>query len=103
MMLTGKNIQPKRAKRMGLVDQLVDPNALETAAIQAAKVVSMNCNDHTYSGKELANGSRKINREKNITRRVMEDTPVRKLVFKKVALCRCQIFARLSFSLCGLC
>lgn len=54
---------------MGLVDQLVDPNALETAAIQAAK--------------ELANGSRKINREKNITRRVMEDTPVRKLVFKK--------------------
>lgn len=69
MMLTGKNIQPKRAKRMGLVDQLVDPNALETAAIQAAK--------------ELANGSRKINREKNITRRVMEDTPVRKLVFKK--------------------
>lgn len=36
MMLTGKNIKPDKAKRMGLVNVVVDPNALERAAITAA-------------------------------------------------------------------
>jgi enoyl-CoA hydratase/long-chain 3-hydroxyacyl-CoA dehydrogenase len=36
MLLTGKNIKPAKAKKMGLVDLVVDPNALERAAIATA-------------------------------------------------------------------
>ena len=34
MMLTGKNIYPKQAKRMGLVDEVVNKNKLQRAAIK---------------------------------------------------------------------
>lgn len=37
MMLTGKNIKPDRAKKMGLVDMVVDPAALESVCIEQAK------------------------------------------------------------------
>jgi len=37
IMLTGKNVRPAQAKRMGLVDAVADPHALEAAAIQAAR------------------------------------------------------------------
>jgi enoyl-CoA hydratase/long-chain 3-hydroxyacyl-CoA dehydrogenase len=37
MMLTGKNIKPVKAKKMGLVDAVVDPNALERTAISMAE------------------------------------------------------------------
>mmetsp|Transcript_4147 Transcript_4147/g.11582 ORF Transcript_4147/g.11582 Transcript_4147/m.11582 type:complete len:744 (+) Transcript_4147:2-2233(+) len=37
MMLTGKNIPAPRAKKMGLVDTVVDTNALENSALQAAR------------------------------------------------------------------
>ena len=33
MILTGKNIRPKKAKKMGLVDEVVSPMALERAAV----------------------------------------------------------------------
>jgi len=36
MMLTGKNIKPARAKKMGLVDLVVDPSALERNAVATA-------------------------------------------------------------------
>lgn len=36
MMLTGKNIYPQKAKKMGLVDLVVDPAALEKVAIDTA-------------------------------------------------------------------
>ena len=37
MMLTGKNIQAVKAKKMGLVDVVVDPFALESSALAAAQ------------------------------------------------------------------
>ena len=52
MCLTGKNIRPVKAKKMGLVDQLTDPFALEAAAITAAR--------------ELASGARKVIRAPNL-------------------------------------
>lgn len=40
MMLTGQRVKPDKAKRMGLVDQLADPYALENAAVAAAQQLS---------------------------------------------------------------
>jgi len=37
MILTGKNIRPDKAKKMGLVDLVVDAPALETVAITTAQ------------------------------------------------------------------
>lgn len=70
MATAGGNVKPKKAKRSGLVDQLADPFALEAAAIDAAR--------------GLADGSvKKSFRKKNLMARIMEDTPVRNIVFKK--------------------
>ena len=68
---TGKNIKPQQAKRMGLVDQLADPNALEVAALQAAR--------------GLANKSLKIKRKKrNWMEFALEGNPLgRNVLFKK--------------------
>jgi enoyl-CoA hydratase/carnithine racemase len=40
LMLTGKQIKAARAKKMGLVDSVVDPNALERAAIASAELLA---------------------------------------------------------------
>ncbi|RLN93813.1 hypothetical protein BBJ28_00001248 [Nothophytophthora sp. Chile5] len=70
MMLTGKNIQPDKAMRMGLVNQVADPFALESAAIAAAQ--------------QLAAGSLKPKKKsKGIVNRILEDTPMRQVVFNK--------------------
>ena len=37
MILTGKNVRPDKAKKLGLVDLVVDPASLESVAIQQAK------------------------------------------------------------------
>eukprot|EP00596_Hydrurales_sp_CCMP1899_P005173 CAMPEP_0119036246 /NCGR_PEP_ID=MMETSP1177-20130426/3809_1 /TAXON_ID=2985 /ORGANISM="Ochromonas sp, Strain CCMP1899" /LENGTH=699 /DNA_ID=CAMNT_0006995777 /DNA_START=269 /DNA_END=2368 /DNA_ORIENTATION=- len=37
MILTGKNVKPEQAKKMGLIDLVVDPASLEAVAIQQAK------------------------------------------------------------------
>lgn len=37
MTLTGKNIRPDKAKKMGLADIVCDPAALEAVAIDTAK------------------------------------------------------------------
>lgn len=37
MILTGKNVRPDKAKKMGLVDLVVDPASLESVAIRQAK------------------------------------------------------------------
>lgn len=37
MILTGKNIRPDKARKMGLVDLVVDPAALESVAITSAR------------------------------------------------------------------
>jgi enoyl-CoA hydratase/carnithine racemase len=52
LMLTGSNVVPSKAKRLGIVDQTADPNALEFAAIQAAD--------------NLASGKLKPNREPQV-------------------------------------
>lgn len=37
MTLTGKNIRPDKAKKMGLADVVCDPAALEAVAVDTAK------------------------------------------------------------------
>ena len=70
MMLTGKFIKPDKAKKMGLVDLVVDPAALESVAVQQAL--------------GLANGSvRKHERKKDLMARAMEDTPLSSVMFNK--------------------
>lgn len=71
MILTGKNLRPEKAKKVGLVDLLVDPAALENVAIQQAL--------------GLANGTvKKAHRKKDMMARVLEDTPIgRYFMFKK--------------------
>ncbi|CAM9467299.1 unnamed protein product [Chrysoparadoxa australica] len=72
MMLTGSNVRPEKAKKIGLVDQLVDPKSLEAVAIDtAAKLAS----------KELIPKRKK----KSPVNRFIEDTPIgRAIMWKKV-------------------
>lgn len=71
LITTGKNVRPTQAKRMGLVDQLADPHALESAAMQAAR--------------GLADKSLKIKRKKRSWMDwFLERTPMgRNMMFKK--------------------
>lgn len=71
MMLTGKNIRPDKAKKMGLVDLVVDPASLESVAIMQAK--------------GLANGTvKKTSRKTDLMSFITEKTPFgRNYMFKK--------------------
>jgi enoyl-CoA hydratase/long-chain 3-hydroxyacyl-CoA dehydrogenase len=61
MMLTGKDIRPDKAKKMGLVDLVVTPASLEQVAIDSAL--------------QLANGTLKAKKKpKSIANRFLEDT-----------------------------
>ena len=75
LMLQGKNVKPKQAKRMGLVDGLADPNALEHAAVFAAR--------------GLADGSIKMpakrRKKKDVRAKFLEDTPVGRKIFFDMA------------------
>lgn len=70
--VSGKNIRPHKALKMGLVDQLVDPASLETVAVEAAA--------------SLANGSLKPKRKpKALMNKIIEDNPLgRSIMWKKV-------------------
>lgn len=60
MMLTGKDIRPDKARKMGLVDMVVDANSLEEVAIKTAE--------------DLANGTLKVKRKpKALMNRLLED------------------------------
>eukprot|EP00578_Thalassiosira_sp_NH16_P007106 CAMPEP_0181123280 /NCGR_PEP_ID=MMETSP1071-20121207/25806_1 /TAXON_ID=35127 /ORGANISM="Thalassiosira sp., Strain NH16" /LENGTH=821 /DNA_ID=CAMNT_0023208393 /DNA_START=53 /DNA_END=2518 /DNA_ORIENTATION=+ len=63
MMLTGKDIRPPKAKKMGLVDMVVAPQSLESVAIATAE--------------GLANGTIKKSKpkKKSFMNRLIEDTP----------------------------
>ena len=63
MMLTGKDIRPPKAKKMGLVDLVVAPQSLESVAITTAE--------------GLANGTIKKSKpkKKSLMNRFIEDTP----------------------------
>ena len=71
MMLTGKNIKPAKAKKMGLIDDVVCPESLETIAVQVAQ--------------KLASGTMKIKRWKAKGKdKVLEDNFAgRALVFNQ--------------------
>lgn len=70
MMLTGKTIRPDKAKKMGLVHQLTDPSALESAAVQAAESM-------------ISGNMHPKKKKKSLVNRVLEDTPARAIVFNK--------------------
>ncbi|KAL3797061.1 hypothetical protein ACHAW5_007562 [Stephanodiscus triporus] len=63
MMLTGKDIRPAKAKKMGLVDLVVAPQSLESVAISTAE--------------GLANGTvqKSKPKKKSLMNRFIEDTP----------------------------
>ena len=69
MMLTGKNIYPFPAKKMGLVDMVVHPYALKTAAVQAAR--------------KMADGKLSRKFKKPLLGRILEDTPLRSIIFSQ--------------------
>lgn len=70
MILTGKNVRPDKAKKMGLVDLVVDPASLESVAITQAK--------------GLVDGSVKsYKRKRDWMGFFMEATPLSKIMFKK--------------------
>ena len=70
MMLTGKNIYPRQAKRMGLVDDLIHPYGLLSAAKKAAL--------------DLADRPVKRKKKQSILSRALEGTSYgRKLIYKK--------------------
>jgi len=72
MMLTGKDIRPKQAKKMGLVDLVVAPQSLEQTAIDAALSLA---NKKVYTKRK----------EKSIMDKVIENTPIgRYFMWKKV-------------------
>lgn len=70
MMLTGKNIKPDKAKKMGLVDLVVDPVVLEDVCIRQAL--------------GLVDGSVKVGkRKRDWINYFLEETPLSSVVFKK--------------------
>jgi 3-hydroxyacyl-CoA dehydrogenase / enoyl-CoA hydratase / 3-hydroxybutyryl-CoA epimerase len=72
MMLTGKNIFPHQARKMGLVDLVTHRHNLLHAAVSAAR--------------DLASGKLEVDHSKTMADRVIEATPVgRKVVYKKAA------------------
>ena len=73
MMLTGKDIRPPKAKKMGLVDLVVAPQSLEAVTIETAE--------------GLANGTIKKSKpkKKSFINRLIEDTPPgHTIMWKKV-------------------
>jgi len=71
IMLTGNNVRPDKAKKLGLVDLVVDPASLESVAIQQAKGL-------------IAGTVKTTKRKKDWMSFFLEDTPVgRHIMFKK--------------------
>lgn len=72
MMLTGKDIRPKKAKKMGLVDLVVAPASLEKVAIESAL--------------QMANGTLKPKRKsKSLMNKALEDNSLgRKVIWNQV-------------------
>jgi enoyl-CoA hydratase/long-chain 3-hydroxyacyl-CoA dehydrogenase len=72
MMLTGKDVRPDKAKKMGLVDMVVASQSVEAVAIQSAI--------------DLASGKLKPKRKpKSLVNRLLEDTSVgRKVIWNQI-------------------
>lgn len=70
MMLTGKQVKPKNAKRSGLVDQLIEPlgpglTSAEERTLEYLEEVAIK------AARDLANGTLKPNRKRPLVERVM--------------------------------
>jgi enoyl-CoA hydratase/long-chain 3-hydroxyacyl-CoA dehydrogenase len=70
MILTGKNVRPDKAKKMGLVDLVVDPASLESVAIMQAKAL-------------VAGTVKPTVRKLDWMSWLMEKTPLSNVMFKK--------------------
>ncbi|KAL3920232.1 MAG: hypothetical protein SGILL_003361, partial [Bacillariaceae sp.] len=72
MMLTGKDVRPAKAKKMGLVDLVAAPQSVESDAIKAAV--------------DLVNGKIKLKKKpKSLMNRLLENTPMgRKVMWDQV-------------------
>ncbi|KAL3942979.1 MAG: hypothetical protein SGBAC_002930 [Bacillariaceae sp.] len=72
MMLTGKDVRPDKAKKMGLVDLVVAPQSVEKVAIQSAI--------------DLANGTLKPKRKKkSLMNRLLEDNSIgQRLIWNQI-------------------
>jgi enoyl-CoA hydratase / long-chain 3-hydroxyacyl-CoA dehydrogenase len=72
MMLTGKDVRPDKAKKMGLVDLVVAPQSVESSAIQSAV--------------DLINGKIKLTKKpKPLMNRLIEDNPIgRRMMWDQV-------------------
>ncbi|MEX0820837.1 MAG: 3-hydroxyacyl-CoA dehydrogenase NAD-binding domain-containing protein [Rhodothermales bacterium] len=72
MLLTGKNVYPRPARRMGLVDELIHRPGLATAAKAAARA--------------LITDNRKVERGKTLQERVLEGNPLtRRIIYRKAS------------------
>lgn len=71
MMLTGKNIYPRKAKRIGLVDATIHPPGLHRAAVDAAR--------------QLADGTLTVERDtQSFTEKLLESNTVsRRIIYQK--------------------
>ncbi|XP_057679172.1 hydroxyacyl-CoA dehydrogenase trifunctional multienzyme complex subunit alpha a [Corythoichthys intestinalis] len=88
MMLTGRNIRADKAKKMGLVHQLVDPlgpglKPAEERTIDYLEEVAVNV------AKGIANGTASLSKKKSVMQklqeRVMSLGPVKKKIYKTVS------------------
>jgi enoyl-CoA hydratase/long-chain 3-hydroxyacyl-CoA dehydrogenase len=70
MILTGKNVRPDKAKKMGLVDLVVDPASLESVAIEQAKGL-------------VAGTVKPYARKRDLMSWALEATPLSEMMFKK--------------------
>ncbi|VDO72546.1 unnamed protein product [Heligmosomoides polygyrus] len=71
MMLTGKNLKADKAKRIGLVDVVVQPlgDGLQPAAINTHKYLEKVAVD---TARQLADGTLKVNRERPLVEKLMQ-------------------------------
>ena len=92
MILQGKEVRPDKAKKIGLVDLVVDPFALESTAIDHAR--------------QLADGSLKAKtKKKDWMRWFLEDTPpgryARYTRYTRYTSPKCHVIIRFCVISCG--
>ncbi|KAK6731145.1 hypothetical protein RB195_007544 [Necator americanus] len=85
MMLTGKRIKADKAKKIGLVDSIVQPlgDGLEPAAINTHKYLERVAVD---TARQLANGSLKASREKPLLEKVVQKAMTTSFVLDNVVM-----------------
>ncbi|XGW23931.1 hypothetical protein V3C99_005832, partial [Haemonchus contortus] len=85
MMLTGKRVKADKAKKMGLVDSVVQPlgDGLEPAAINTHKYLERIAVD---TARQIADGSLKVNREKPLMEKVMHKALTNSFVLDNVVM-----------------